>query len=232
MMPHDEMLDNVAAYALGVVPPDEAATILEHLQSCAECQEEYRLLRPAVTAVAYAAETPADVSISPLLKARIMREVRATIVPARQRPRWLPYAAAACLILAIVTGLFNLELKTQLVGMRERVAQQEQTVTDLAAGDARRYPFTGGEAVTRDGRLYLALQHVPKPPAGKVYQAWTLAKGAKAVTPSVTFEPADNGATVVRLPAAPVTLAAVAVSIEPTGGSKQPTSKPIAVVKL
>ncbi|MGB8966179.1 MAG: zf-HC2 domain-containing protein, partial [Candidatus Cybelea sp.] len=82
MMSHDEMLDGVAAYALGVLPPDEAAAVASHLQTCAECREEYRLLRPAVTAVAYSAETCADADsgaliASPLLKARVMKEVRA-----------------------------------------------------------------------------------------------------------------------------------------------------------
>ncbi len=44
--------------------------------------------------------------------------------------------------------------------------------------------------------------------------------------------PASTGMTVVRLPEAATTLAAVAVSIEPEGGSLQPTSKPIAMVSL
>ena len=38
--------------------------------------------------------------------------------------------------------------------------------------------------------------------------------------------------TVVQLPEAATTLAAVAVSVEPEGGSLQPTTKPIAMVTL
>lgn len=52
-----------------------------------------------------------------------------------------------------------------------------------------------------------------------VYQAWTLAKGAKTVQPSMTFIP-------------DVRTALVAVSVEPTGGSERPTTKPIAAVPL
>jgi len=64
-----------------------------------------------------------------------------------------------------------------------------------------------------------------------VYQAWTLPKGSKKMAPSVTFNQAP--------PEKPCPLAgsgerdrAVAVSVEPAGGSKQPTSKPIAVTLL
>ena len=73
---------------------------------------------------------------------------------------------------------------------------------------------------------------LPKAAPGHVYQAWTLAKGAKRVAPSVTFEPGGDGIAFVRLPEEATTLAAVAVSVEPAGGSQQPTTKPIALVTL
>jgi anti-sigma-K factor RskA len=238
MMSHDEMLDGVAAYALGVLPPDEAAAVASHLQTCAECREEYRLLRPAVTAVAYSAETCADADsgaliASPLLKARVMKEVRAgatrSVTP-RRSPAVL--VAAACLALAIVSGLVSLSLSGRVGRDRALIAQQDQTIADLTAPDATHHQFTGGDVLTRGSHLYIAVHGLPVPPPGKVYQAWTLAKGAKTVAPSVTFAPESQGVTVVRLPEAATTLAAVAVSVEPVGGSKQPTTKPIAMVRL
>jgi anti-sigma-K factor RskA len=238
MMSHDEMLDGVAAYALGVLPPDEAAAVASHLQTCAECREEYRLLRPAVTAVAYSAETCADadsgaVVASPLLKARVMKEVRAgatrSVTP-RRSPAVL--VAAACLVLAIVSGLVSLSLSGRVGRDRALIAQQDQTIADLTAPDATHHQFTGGDVLTRGSHLYIAVHGLPVLPPGKVYQAWTLAKGAKTVAPSVTFAPESQGVTVVRLPEAATTLAAVAVSVEPVGGSKQPTTKPIAMVRL
>lgn len=80
-MPHDEMMDNIAAYALGVLPSGEAAGVVEHVRTCEQCREEYRQSLPAVTAVAYSAEACADaatgsVVASPLLKARVMQRVR------------------------------------------------------------------------------------------------------------------------------------------------------------
>jgi anti-sigma-K factor RskA len=240
MTTHDELLDSVAAYALGVLPASEAAEVVAHLRTCRECEREYRSLRPAVTAVAYSSEACADAAsgasaASPLLKARIMKRVRADAAPTRRFAFrvWPAYAfAAACLVFAIVTGLTDLSLKGQLERDQARSAQQVQTIADFMAPDSKRHSFAHGEVLMRGQRLYIAMHDMPMPPKGKVYQAWTMPKGAKSVKPSMTFVPASGGMTVVRLPEAATTLAAVAVSIEPEGGSQQPTSKPIAMVAL
>jgi Anti-sigma-K factor rskA/Putative zinc-finger len=238
MSSHDEMLDLVAAYALGALPQHEASEVIAHLRDCAECRAEYRLLQPAVTAVAYSAEACADAGsgaavASPLLKARIMKHVRGEVARPRAVQPWPAYAAAAaCLALAIVAGIFDLSLGGRLAREHAQVVDQNQTIADFMAPDAQHHPFHGGEVLMHGQRIYLAMHRMPMPPPGKVYQAWTLAKGAKKVAPSKTFMPAPTGMTVVRLPVAATTLAAVAVSIEPEGGSMQPTSKPIALVSL
>jgi anti-sigma-K factor RskA len=86
--------------------------------------------------------------------------------------------------------------------------------------------------VTSGGRVYLALRGLPAPPPGKVYQAWTLRRGAKAVAPSITFNPDPSGITLVELPEPASNLAAVALSVEPAGGSEAPTSTPAFVRPL
>jgi anti-sigma-K factor RskA len=134
--------------------------------------------------------------------------------------------------LAIITGLQDLSLNDRLSRDRVQAAQQAQMIADMMAPDSKRMPFKHGEVLMRGQRLYIAMHDMPMPPRGKVYQAWTLAKGTKRVAPSLTFMPGSNGMTIVRLPDATTTLAAVAVSIEPEGGSQQPTSKPIAMVAL
>lgn len=236
MTPHDELLDNVAAYALGVLSSPQAAAMEEHLQTCELCREEYRFLQPAVTAVAYSAEACSDVAIgavaSPLLKARVMKRVRAEAARQAQVRRWPAYAlAAACLAIAILTGLADIALNARLQRETAQTRAQAQLIADLSAPDARRYVFPRGEVVTRGDRLYLALRDLPALPTSRTYQAWTLAKGSTAVAPSVTFEPA-GGVALVRLPQAATTIAAVAVSVEPAGGSQRPTTKPIALVRI
>ncbi|MBV9334158.1 MAG: anti-sigma factor [Candidatus Eremiobacteraeota bacterium] len=239
MTPHDELLDSVAAYALGVLPPSEAAGVEAHLQTCAQCQAEYRELRPAVTAVAYSAEACADptagaVAASPLLKARIMRRVRAEAASRPSSRRYSPaYAlAAACLAIAIITGLMDLSLSRRLNRELAQSAAQTQTIADLTAADSRRYHFSDGMVVMRADRVYLMMHDMHAPPPGHVYQAWTLAHGAKRMAPSMTFAPGNGGVAFVRLPESATNIAAIAVSVEPDGGSLQPTTKPIAVVRI
>jgi anti-sigma-K factor RskA len=90
---------------------------------------------------------------------------------------------------------------------------------------ARRYDVSGGQVVASNDRLYILLQGTSMPPRGKVYQAWTLARGAQLMTPSVTFIPDAHGLVVAALPDVDATrTSAVAVSVEPESGSRQPTT--------
>ena len=153
-------------------------------------------------------------------------------------------AAAAAIAFALVSTIQNFSLRSDLENARRNVAQLQtqatvneqthvreaqrdrETVADLVAGDAQRFSVPEGDVVKRGDRVYFALRSLPPLPKGKVYQAWTLAKGAKAVAPSVTFVPSADGVAVIALPEKGSGLAAVALSVEPEGGSKAPTSKP------
>ena len=257
MNAHDEMLDNVAAYALGVLPPAQALEVRDHLRTCAECREEYGALAPAVRQYAYSAEACADAASArdsvappgPMLKKRIMRQVRPNVGEMRAvRPVvWPAYAvAAACLAIALCTGIVNLSLSSQLrqtqsqlaavanhdrIGMRNLALQRDE-LANLVAPESVHYPVLYGQVVRHGSRLYIAMDSLPQPPKGKVYQAWTLHDGAEAMSPSITFVPSKDGVEIQQLPVSAKGIAAVALSLEPPGGSKQPTSKPVFVVKL
>jgi anti-sigma-K factor RskA len=237
MTPHDEMLDSVAVYALGVLPPDEAQEVAAHLATCRECRREYDLLRPAVSAVGSSAQYYGDdVCPGPLLKARIMREVRGSQraqAPPKGSSPWLTAGAiAASLVFTIGALLIYTTMDRRIARQTAIMAAQSMALADLAAPDARRYRFAGGSVFVRGTHLYVALPHLAPLPPGRVYQAWTLPKGSKRMAPSITFAGSERNATVVRLPESAETVAAVAVSVEPEGGSRQPTTKPIGVTTL
>ncbi|MDQ2857364.1 MAG: anti-sigma factor [Candidatus Eremiobacteraeota bacterium] len=201
------------------------------------------------------AATASDELAAARLKSRVMGEVRGRSESAPARPRalasarpWYAYAAvAAALAIAILSSINNSTLRSANDRERIRVAalerQSSEQRSDAAAAAARarlldarlaallapgakHYGVPGGEVVTRGGRVIIALRRTAPLAPGKVYQAWTLARGAKRVAPSVTFTPDGNGTAFVELPEAADRLTAVAVSIEPRGGSRAPTSKP------
>jgi anti-sigma-K factor RskA len=256
MTAHDDLLDLVAVYALGSLPRAEAASVREHLKTCTECRQEYDTLRPAVNALAVSAEACADpvsgnTYPSELLKARLMKTVRAEgNRAAERRPRaivWPAYiVAAASIAIALWAEGSNILIKQEMRQSADQVAQlqsqvksangtvaaQKMMVADLMNRDSKRFQVADGEVVMHGDRIYIAMHGMPMPPKGHVYQAWMLHTGAKEMTPGATFMPDRGGVAVVSLPPHASSFAAVAVSVEPEGGSKAPTSKPEFVVKL
>jgi anti-sigma-K factor RskA len=256
--PSHDMLDDVAVYALGTLPPAEAARVRAHLATCAECQAEYAALAPAAALVGISAETQGDAVNSPstLLKPRIMRQIRASAAPAApgqdrrapaRTPVWPAYlVAAACFAFALISSIANISLSGQLRDVRLQLAsiserssslasnldEERSTLSDMMSADSKHYEGNDGEVVTHGSRLYLAMHDLPPPPRGKVYQTWTLPKGTQKMAPSLTFVPDKRGVAILSIPVDARATGVVAVSIEPEGGSKQPTTKPVLVVPL
>ena len=246
----DDMMELVALYALGVLPREEAALTAAFLANDEAARAEYLALRASADALAYSAEEPVDSARSARMKERLLARVRneppnGLIARRRIGPNagWLWAAAlatAASFLLAIISSVQVSSLQGQLAQANRRngvlstqVAQAQhdaqrdrQMLTDLSSRDARRYEVAQGGVVVRGERIYLTLSKLPPLPKGKVYQAWTLPKGAKAVQPSLTFSPNADGVAVVALPVDASKVGAVAVSVEPEGGSKTPTTTP------
>ncbi len=257
----EQMLESVALYALGVLPREESALVAAFIANDAEARREYLHARAASDALAHVADEPVDSATSARMRERLMARVRADAASpaiARVRPRaaypamlWATgFAAAAAIVFAVVTVAQDLTLRgtlaledRRIATLQSRIAQSDRaavenertltrTLTDLLASDARRYPVPPGTVVVRGDRIYFALSKLPPPPKGHVYQAWTAARASKVMVPSVTFTPNGDGVAVVRLPVDAARVGTVAVSVEPDGGSKAPTTTPTFVRPL
>ena len=178
----------------------------------------------------------------------------AGVVRPRPRPAYLAWGAAVAAVLVAAVAISDdlgtraardADSKriaadadaaaTRVAALQSQLDAQAKSANDrvaavLAAG-GKHFDVPEGEVVTNGSTVTIAVK-LPPPPAGKTYQAWTLAKGATAVAPSVLFVPDANGVAVVRLPQSAANLVAVAISVEPSGGSKAPTSTPKFVRKL
>ncbi|GAC1576003.1 MAG: anti-sigma factor [Candidatus Elarobacter sp.] len=257
----EAMLENVALYALGVLPREDVPLVAAFIAHDGEARREYDDFRIAADTLAHVADEPVDSARSSRMRERLMSHVQADVADARAAssvrgrrsaavyPAWLwgtGLAAAAAIVFSFVTAAQDIGLRGDLATAQRRtstlqtqLAQTErvgthdrQTLTDLVSPDAKRYDVAMGAVVVRGDRVYFALSKMPALPKGHVYQAWTVPKGATAVAPSVTFTANRDGVAVVALPVDARGIGAVAVSVEPEGGSKTPTTKPTFVRPL
>lgn len=155
---------------------------------------------------------------------------------------WPAYlVAAACFAIALISSIANISLLGQIkqvqrenANLSERskalarnLVNERTALFDVLDTHARHYQMSDGEVITHGSRIYLALHALPEPPRGKVYQAWTLAKGSTKATASPTFLPDARGVALIVLSADARSTAEVSVTLEPDGGSKEPTGKPL-----
>ena len=154
---------------------------------------------------------------------------------------WAYVVAAVCFGIALLASMANIALLGQLrleqrraVTLSERsktlartLADERTALFDLLDNHTRHYAIGNGEVITRGSRIDLALHDLAEPPKGQVYQVWTLPKDSSKAVPSPTFLPDSHGVALIIVPADARTTATVSVTLEPDGGSKEPTTKPL-----
>ena len=216
------------AYAVDALDDLERAAFERHLAECAECRAEVASLREtaALLASAEATEPPAG------LRARVLADISTVrplppevpvAQPRRRRTARLLVAAAAAVVL-IGAGA--------VVWQQPWEGSPSVTESVLAADDAQSTTLELGEAsatVTHSdsvGRAVITTDDMPPPPKGKVYQLWLQQPDDGMV--SAGLMPVDPDQTVL-LDGDAATATAVGITVEPAGGSPEPTSEPIAV---
>lgn len=130
------------------------------------------------------------------------------------------------------------EARVARASLEEQVSEFSKLAGVLRASDLVSYSLAGsGGAVNAHARAYVTQRNgmvftadgLPALPAGKVYQLWVIV-AAKPVSVG-TFSPDANGRVqaVMVTPNIAAMPAAVAVTLEPTGGLPQPSTTPILV---
>lgn len=164
---------------------------------------------------------------------------RATRAMGRPRPawRWLLEAVAVMALVGVVG--WDVVLQGQLDGARRQAAllgsalaaaAQAGSVTATLQGTGPAAGASGFVVAGTGGTNYMVISGLPDAGAGRTYQAWYL-KGQTAVSAG-TFTLGADGVTVVGMSSTAGPVTAVALTIEPAGGSVQPTSQPIALANL
>lgn len=228
---HEEMRSLIAPYVLGAVPAEEMKRVRSHLLSCDECLSEADQLSPVGDSLAASVE-PSEVPAG--FAARVMSRVReersgteAVPLPATRRA-WLPNLAVAAMLL--VTAVMGVTLYRTSQDLDVRT----EAVRGFLSSDGMRLDGTGARGAmipTDEGALFVA-EGLERLPGDRVYQLWLMkgdcqpgATGSCDIQGIDTFT-TDDGVTIVAIDESLEGYSRAAVTVEPEGGSPQPTSDP------
>ncbi|WP_277246417.1 anti-sigma factor [Micrococcus terreus] len=154
---------------------------------------------------------------------------------ARRRPaarRWWVGAVSAAAAAAVAVAVVVSQPWAPTGGVTEgdQLTAIEQ-ILQVDGAERLESPVTGGGEVevarVPTGETVLAARGLPAPGEGRDYQMWTI-QGEAAPQPAGLLE-VQNGLALVRMQDVPAD-AALAVTVEPAGGSEAPTTDPIVVL--
>lgn len=146
----------------------------------------------------------------------------------RPSPRWLVAAAAAAVVALAVPSSVAWQQHQRAVVAEQRSADLAELLaapgTELLRGDVE----GGGTAVAvlADDAAVLVADGLPELDAERTYQLWAMRDGVPV--PAGLFEPTSGSAQVTAEDYRPGD--GLAVSVEPAGGSAQPTTTPVVVL--
>jgi anti-sigma-K factor RskA len=220
---HESRRDEIAAYLLGALEPEEAASLERHLATgCVDCRAELRWLGPAVQLLPESVERlepPRE------LRARILAEAQAEAGrPAPKRARrpflsgWRPLAGLAALALAAAA----------VAGYAIRGNDSSGGATTVAA--AGKAPGVTARMVREGDAATLHLANVDRLPPGKVLEAWVKREGEVEPVGGL-FVPDREGRATAMIPDMRG-IDEVMVTAEPRGGSRAPTLPPMVTLEM
>jgi anti-sigma-K factor RskA len=221
------------AYAVDALDDLERAAFERHLAECAECRHEVAGLREAAGLIAETttAEPPAELRDRVLAGIGGIRPLPPEVPIARPRRRRTPRLLLAAAAAVLVVGGGVVAWQQPWSDSSQTVISAEQRV--LQAGDAKRtsLDFPGGATATVThsdslGQAVIVTRDMPPPPEGKVYELWLDQPGRGMVPAGLMPEESDQ---TVLLSGDAATATAAGITVEPEGGSPEPTTEPIAV---
>ena len=239
------------AYVVDALDDAERAAFEEHLPGCLDCQAEVASLREAATLMADdSATTP-----PPSLRASVLsgistvrplppekptaaevKETASVVVPMRRSRRFrIASLAAAAAVLAII-GVGAVFQPWQDRNNEPPSATLSPADKVLAADDAKHVSitFTDGSKATvvrslSQGKAVLVTSDMAAPPSGKTFELWLQDETGHMAPAGLMSRPGDNK---VLLKGDATDAKGVGITVEPAGGSDQPTGAPIALFDL
>jgi len=220
--------NDAAPYLLGALEPAEARAFADHMQSCAVCRDEVAALAPVLDVLPASA---ARYEVSAGLRRRVMRAVRSE--PKRAsglagRPRRSPRRRRLRAALALPRPAVGVALALVVL-----IAIAGSVQLGSGGGPARVIQASVGDAQLHVAGDHgeLTVDHLPPAPPYRVYELW-LQRGSDMPAPSTLFAVTTRGTAVVGVPGDLTGITRVLVTVEPSGGSRLPTTRPVIVARV
>ena len=252
-MNNERFEDLKDAYVLGALPEEERLSFEDYLAAHPERQAEIDELGAVAGLLAF---YPQEQEPSPELRSRVMEVVEAEAEPRRFRSqstfgrvgdslsiRNLALGAAALLVIGLLS--WNVMLQGQVEDLQGQVEDAQGQVKDLQAqveeAQEQQNPTIELEGSWADqganaqvlsinkNQAILVAKDMPFVPEDQTCEIWVISNDVPK--PSGLFQPEGN------VTATPITNSitkadVIAVTVEPAGGSEQPTSDPVLLAKL
>jgi anti-sigma-K factor RskA len=231
------------AYALDAIEPAaERDRFTRHLNRCPSCASEVRGFGEVTTALGLAAAAEAPAGLRDRVLAAVARtrqlppEVRTHARPGTARV-WVPWLSGAIATAAIAVAVFFGFAQAHTQDELNQARAENAAISVLLAQPKARlltHAVTNGGVATvvlaaDRHELAVVTAGLPALPDGKVYQLWLI---GKKITSAGLLPPARGGQTPAVLATGVVKGDALGLTVEPAGGSAQPTTKPILALPL
>ncbi|MEU9478318.1 anti-sigma factor [Streptomyces sp. NPDC048191] len=257
LLRREDLHSLAAPYALDALEPGERRRFEKHLQGCDRCAAEVRELGEDAVRLAWSTAAHAP----PALRERVLAAVRTTPqdqarVPERtpqlpphvwgtqpppgrtraprSRPLFVPFATATAAAALVVASLFAVQAHHTQDRLDAEQARGREIAHVLAAPDARatsskdaRGRGIGVIASASAREAVVTLSGYGTPAGGRVRQLWLMRP--RAQPRSLGLFAGDTPLVAKGLDTSSTSLA---VTVEPDGGSAQPTSQPIVQLTL
>jgi anti-sigma-K factor RskA len=243
----DELTGLVGAYALDALDDDEREVFERHLQTCPECADEVRGLRETAAELSHLSE----VSPPPQLRAAVLSAVAQSrplpplvdndragnVVPLRRdrtKALWQGLAAA-CALIAITVSAWGYDQHRdaqRATDTRASAVQELLNAPDVKAATTIMKQGQGILIYSRSERkLVLVGRGMATLPSSQTYQLWMMDKSGDPVSGGV-FRPDQAGNVEVPASGDLDEVGQMAISVEPAGGSAQPTPATVQLLNL
>lgn len=243
-MSEEHVFELLAGYALGILDEQELSLVTEHLQHCDICQREFAANAETVTQMAHIAFQPIP---APELKTKVLIKAKQStgfqesqsFQPVHEKTSFGQvlrnlFRQPAGLAISVLTLLVFFFLGVNIILLRQQVSELQAQVptgymqivrlegTDLA-------PETSGYVMVFREQNYgsLAVTHAPLLDENQQYQIWLILDGVRTSGGVFSVNEDGYGNLLVSAEQPLDSFDAFGITIEPLGGSLQPTGEKV-----